>query len=575
MPQSTSQTEELSGWYWSPEEPSEKLPGRLIIEPSGEMRLELINEIDSLDDELAIHRMDSMFLSGLRLPWYLGGAHRRLVGIVSGKTISGRSVRDTPITLDDCHILTTSSFHQPRNIAFIVNRAYIGVALEAEAELQCSHARWIADGIEGWLNPGGPTVSRYEGFRAPSLAVSTTAAIDGLGEAKVVMGLMGGFSREKGNSYEITESGYGSLRPEHAVSWERAGDAVCHVHRFLRFALDRFCSIKQLMIETDGVFVEVVEQRMRKGKRRPYRPGQVRFDALFTADPREGGVVGDPQAVLRRWLEIPRAAQGTLLRLQALMDHSQFVDTQVTSACGAGELWYTQVLAKSQADAQPLIEALPDSVEREISQVFRNNGWQEVYDRRIRPVLDAPNELSTGEKVRRTFDPIEREIRGLSEDARCEISNGMLQLRHPWSHGDVLRGESLGGLSSLVRKARAILRLRVLDYLGVDWRAVVKYNKTLHWELDLEERWHSVPYPIYKGMRTLDACLRYLRRASGWRTLQEINDALAGGGWRASAENGNRVVSHRLSIYQKEGGGVERSRHKGKVHWRISEGEDA
>lgn len=556
-------TRELVGWFWSPEEPSKKLPGRLSTEPGGEMRLEVINHVDTLSDEPATARMALMPFHGVPIPWYLGGSHSRLVGVVSGETVSARSVSDTAITLDDCHLLTSGWIQQPTHIAFIVNRAYIGVALGTTEALQCNRATWIADGIEGWLNPGGPDVDLHKSAKAlPS--VGTAAEIDGLGRAQLRMGLMGRFSRKTGNTYEIAESGYASLKPEHAAPWERMIDAVAHVHRFLRFALDRLCCIKQLIIETDGLSVEVVEQRMRGAGQRTYRPDQVRFDALFTAHPTEAGVVGDAEAVLRRWLEIPREAQGTLFRLDGLMDSSEFVDTQAVSACGAGELWYSQVLEATDEPFEPLSLAAQDDIRR----ALERHGRGEVYSGSIHRIL---TERSTGARVRGAFDPIEREVMDLTPSQKCRVSRRLLSMRHPWSHGGVVLDDRVATLAEVVKKARAILKLRVLQYLGVDWRTVAKYNKTIRWELGVDG-WHSVPYPIYRGDETLDACLKYLRRAGGRRRLQEITDALAGGGWKNHSKNPSRVVSHTLTAYLKEGGCVERVRSRGKVLWRVSEG---
>lgn len=573
MAESNANTETLVGWFWSPEEPTGKLPGRLAAEPSGEMRLEIINQVDSLDSQIEMARMDRMPIGGVSVSWHLGGRHSRLVGVVSGKTVSGRTVTDIEITLDDCLLLTSGWFRQPRHIAFIVNSAYIGVALEPDEELQCSSASWIADGVEGWLNPAGPVAAKYEKSDLPTVSVDTVADIECLGRTEIAMGLLGGFSSEKGNIYEITESGYVTLKLDRKVPWERASEAVYHAHRFLRFALNRLCSVKQLMVFANGRSVEVVEQTMRTGDEMPYRPGQVRFDAMFTADPREGGVVGDARNALRKWLQLPRAAQGTLIRLHGLMQTDQFVDSQAVSACGAAELWYTQVLSVTDDADSSTVGPLPEAVKEKIACLLGDNGWADLYAGRIKPLLDAPDQLSTGEKVRRTFDAIEREVMSLSDKEKCEVSAGMLRVRHPWSHGDVSAGENLDSVAKLVRKARAILKLRVLEYLGVDWRTVAKYNKTLRWELELDEGWHSVPYPVYEGEPTLDACLNYLRRAAGWKTLQEIADALTGGGWKAAAGKPERVVSHKLTTYMKSGGAIERTRSRGKVHWRIPEGE--
>ena len=51
--------------------------------------------------------------------------------------------------------------------------------------------------------------------------------------------------------------------------------------------------------------------------------------------------------------------------------------------------------------------------------------------------------------------------------------------------------------SALVRKAGAILNLRVLEYLGVDWQTAAKCDKTTLWGLGpSEDQWHALPYPV-------------------------------------------------------------------------------
>lgn len=564
---------ELVGWFWAPGEETEKLPGSLTTEPGGKMTLRVINQSQSLDSGTEIARRRRMLFHGLPRNWYLGGDCGRLLGVVSGTTVSGRALQDEEITLDDCLLLTPAWLSEPSDIKFIVNRAYIGVALAPDEELQCERAQWVAEGIEGWLNPSGPSVSERHYWERPATSVTTMATIRGLGQARVTLGLRGGFSREKGNVYEITESGSASVIVDQPTPWSKAAELVYHTHRFLRFALDRLCGVSQLMVQVNGRSVEIVEQTMRQGEARPYRPGQVRFDALFTADPKERGVVGDAESVLRTWLELPFAAQGTLLRLQGLMASSEFVDTQVVSACGAGELWYTQILSVEDDVAVETAEPLPDEVRETVAHTFAENGWGGVYARRIERILDAPNELSTGEKVRRVFDPIEREVLGLTPEDECEVSSALLKLRHPWSHGDIKLDEGLRRLSELVKRARAILKLRVLEHLGVDWRVVARYNKTIQWELGTDQRWHSLPYPVYAGMSALDASLQYLRWTGGRKTLAEITDAIVGGGWQTPSKKPSFVVSDRLTKHMKDGGPVERTKVRGKVYWRFNPAE--
>ncbi len=494
MTGTNSNAKELTGWFWLDEE-SRKLPGTLRMETDGRMTLEVINQVSAREDARGPFDMP---LEGLPRPWYLDGAEHRLIGLVSGTTVSGRRVRDEEVTLDGCQCLTFGTMQQPRKIRFVVNAAYVGVSLRPDEELVASEVSCRAEGIEGWLNPRGPKLSGPK-FLGPSREIKTRAHVPALGPTSVRMAAFGGFSRARGNAVEVSESGHLVLKTVDPVGWGALGDCLYSAYRFVRFALNAPCVIEQVTLAVDGRRVEVVEQGMRDCRRTPFRPEQVPWEALFTADEKERSVVGSPEAVLRKWLETPSGAEGTLLRLHALMTTAEFIDTQAVSACGAAELWYTKVIGSASEVDSDLVEPLDGSARDCIRAICLKNGWERVYERRIARVLEAPNELSTGEKVRRVFDPFEREVMGLAPGQACQVSRELLRLRHPLSHGDVSASMTVTEIATLVRKARAILKLAVLDYLGVDWRTVVKYNRTLRWELELDESWHALPYPLEEG----------------------------------------------------------------------------
>ena len=485
---------ELLGWFWPPDHDTTKLPGRLTTESDGSMRLDVINQPKSSDRT----GPPVVFLmpDATGLPWNLSGPANRLVGVVSGTSISGSRVQDSPITLHDCHCLTAGSLPQPSRLSFIVNTAYVGVALQPNDTLVCGGVTCRAEGVEGWLNPSGPTRQQQD-FHRPAHSLTTTAQIDGLGNTRVTMAVLSQWSRKKGNVLEIRESGHITLQPDVHVAWDRLRACLYRLQRLIRFALNAPCRIRQVHVDlADGTHVEIVEQRMRGSTKRPYRPGQVQWEALFTADPSEAAVVGPAANVLRRWLEIPREADGTLLRLDALMAGTEYVDSQVASVSGAGERWYVAILRNDVcpgAEVQPL----PATAKQVIDRLLRRHGWPAYQRNRVRQILATPSEVSTGEKIRRTFDSIEREVTALPSNRKCEVSSELLALRHPLSHGGVASKVPLGDMYALVRKARAILKLRVLEYLGVDWRTVAEYNRTIRWELGLgEDQWHALPYPV-------------------------------------------------------------------------------
>lgn len=498
MTDKRSNTGQLVGWFWSAEEAEKKLPGTLRIASSGAMTLELINHPSALDrPSRSLH----MPVRGIPRPWYLSGTDQQLAGLVSGNTVSGRTVQEKEIALEGCHLLTIGQLQQPKQIKFIVNSAYIGVSTPPTDDLLCQGVGCRAEGVEGWLNPGGPSLRDDEDASHPP-GVEVSAQVEGLGEVSVKLRTLRGWSRAKGNSFELSESGFFSLKPDEPASWSSLRRCVNSVQRFLRFALNSRCQLKQVLLEVDGDSIEVVDRDMRDGDEDPYRPGSVASNALFTADEREVEVVGFPSDVLRRWLELPINARGTLLRLHGLMIGSEFVDTQAVSACSAGELWCKHILGENNEECRAVVvlpeavDPLSEDVREAVESLFRESGWWDVYDRRIKSVLNGPNDVSTTNMVRMAFDPIEREVMQLEVDATCEVSRGLLNLRHPLSHGDVALDMGIEGTAKLVRKARAILKLRVLEYLGVDWRAVVRYNKTIRWELGLGGTdWHALPYP--------------------------------------------------------------------------------
>lgn len=492
MTEENPDSTELLGWFWPPEDETKKLPGRLTTAADASMMLDVINQPKS--SEQASQQVVFLVPDATGLPWTLPGPPSRLVGVVSGTSISGSRVQDAPITLDDCYCRTSGSWPQPSHLSFIVNAAYIGAALQPDETLLSSGVSCRAEGIEGWLNPGGPRRSN-DNFGRPVHVLATTAEFDNIGPAKVEMAVVSGFSRERGNVLEIRDSGYLTLQPEAAVDWDCLRECLYKLQRLIRFALNAPCHITQVVADANGSSIEVVERRMRGGTKRPYRPGRVRWEALFTADPSEKAVVRSPKDVLRRWLETPREVEGALLRLDALMASDQHVDSQVASICGAAELWYAKILGE---DRPPVtnVRPLSTAAKKTLDRILQDHGWSRIQRKRVRQVLDPPNELSTSEKVRRTFDPIERDVLEVPENRKCEISTGLLALRHPLSHGGVASEMPLRDMYALVRKAGAILKLRVLEYLGVDWRAVAKYNKTIRWDLGLgEDQSHALPYP--------------------------------------------------------------------------------
>lgn len=490
MPAKNSSTAELVGWFWSFED-ERKLPGTFQMDTDGRMTLEVMNQASSPDQP---GRALGVRIEGIPRPWYLGGRDVRLTGLVSGTTVSGLSVRDEEITLDGCHCLTFGGIPQPERITFIVNLAYIGIALPTTEELFSTAAACHAEGVEGWLNPGGPKLSERD-YLSPSAEIETIAEVEGLGRTTLKMVALTSFSREKGNTVEIQENGHFDLSLTQPASWSNIRDCLYSAHRFIRFALNSLCVIKRILVEVDGRQVEVVEREMRDNKGKPYRPAQVPWEAIFTADTREQRVVGSAPEVLCKWLELPRKAQGTLLRLHGLMIADDFVESRAVSVCGAAELWSVQILGWNDCEKSESVELLEEPVKEKIEEVFAANGWQGVYSRRVLPILESPNELSTSKRVRKLFDPIERDATNLLPDAPCEVSKTLLRLRHPLSHGDIGSSMTTAEMSRVVQKAQAILKLAVLDYLGVDWRTVARYNRTLRWELGLDGDWRALPYP--------------------------------------------------------------------------------
>ena len=489
MPEKNSTPTELVGWFWPFTDEEAKLPGALEMEADGRMKLKLINQVSSPDQ---VGGAFDMPFEGMTRPWYLDGNAERLAGLVSGTTVSGRSVRDEAITLDGCSCLTFGDIQQPRQILFTVNLAYIGIALPPTEELHSSKATCHAEGVEGWLNPGGPKLPEGS-LRSPSVEIESIADIEGVGRTTVKLFTSRVFSRIQGNTAEVRENGHFTVSLSTPAGWNDIRDCLYSTYRFIRFALNSLCVIKQILIDADGRQVEVVERLMRDNRGQPYRPAAVRWEAMFTADQEEESVVGSASEVLQKWLQLPREARGTLLRLHGLMIGEGFLEDQAVSVCAAGELWSRQIMGYTHREES--VEPLEESVKRKITEIFDANGWRAVYRNRVLPILDSPNELSTGMAVRKLFDPIEQGAMSLAPDDPCEVATKLLGLRHPLSHGDVSSSMSADEMSTIVRKARAILKLAVLAYLGVDWRTVARYNKTIRWELGLDDSWHGLPYP--------------------------------------------------------------------------------
>lgn len=556
-------TTDLVGWFYPPGQEDEKRPGILETDHTGRMELRVLNQYK---EEVPF---PYYMVADAPKPWYLGGSHSTLVGVVSGTTVSGRNVRDANITLDGCHLLTVAWFETPRDIRFVVNIALIGTNASSLDDVFCKSLTAEITGIEGWLNPHGPRSAKSH--RTPP-TVETKACAPSIGEIELRLTARQQWSIAKGNTEELQETGLLAVKWEAGRTWEQARETLHDVHRFLCFSLNRFCLFRRVVIDVEGSLVEVVEQGGRLHEDNPHDPSRTAWNALFTADYQEAGTVGDVGQVLRRWLEIPFGAREALVRLHSLMTPDQFLDTQAVMLCGAAELWHKYILGDGPVDnpVQPIDRRARKCVRR----IFEAIGWSRVYERRIAGVVGSPNEPSLREKLQRVFDGPERDVLELAPPADCEVSAGLHRVRNPVVHGGPTRVD-LGEMARLVLKARSIFKLRVLEYLGVDWRTVAKYNRTLLWELGLEGKrsWTALPYPLYEGLGRREAILRLLKAVGRPVALQEIAIALHNGRWD-QPKHPERVISYQLKRCMEDGEAVEKTRSKGRVLWCYRERED-
>lgn len=517
MPSDTESTVELVGWFHPFRAEEASLPGVLTITPLGKIGLRIINQANPSPTGAFLAMMPDH-----PRPWHLTRGHQTLVGTVSGKTQFGRLLKDAPVTLDHCQLLTFGSFQQPRDIRFTVGTAYVGLATDSVDALLWDACTSRITGLEGWLNSVGPPASLRT--KRPRESLETTATVEGLGSTAVKLAIWRQWSREKANAYEVYDSGYVIIQPERPSSWGTLREVLKDVHEFLCFALDRTCAVQLVQSERDGQIVEIVEQVCRDDSHRPYRPTRLDWDALFTAAGREAGVVGSAAAVLRRWLEVPRKARGALVRLHTLSTSAQLVETQALLLSGAAELWQKHILPGSDGG-------------------------------------------SVARRVKAVFDPLQEELNVRPTDDHRQVSGTILEIRNRVAHGGLLELDLLD-TAAIVGRARAILKLRVLEFLGVDWRAVAKFNSTILWEAGLDQRdAHALPYPVYRDTLVLDAALDYLKRFRARTTLNEIATALEGGGWSCAAKNAEGVISHALNEYRKTGGPVSKTRFRRKVYW--------
>ena len=269
---------------------------------------------------------------------------------------------------------------------------------------------------------------------------------------------------------------------------------------------------------------------------------------------------------------MPPEAKEALVRLHSLMTPDQFLDTQAVMLCGAAELWHKYILGDRPVDSplQPIDRRMRERVQT----IFKEIGWSVVYERRIAWVLGSPNEPSLKEKLQRVFDGPERAVLELAPSADCEVSTGLHRVRNPVVHGGPRRLE-LDALARLVLKARSLFKLRVLDYLGVDWRTVARYNRTLLLELGLEGKrsWSALPYPVYEGLGRREAILGFLKAVGRPIGLQEIANALHNGGWDRP-KNPHRVISYQLNRCMEGGEPVEKTQANGRVLWHYRRQED-
>lgn len=371
---------ESMGEFWLPEKPDAKVHGTLTIEEGGLVRLKTVG--------LLAEQLDLM-------NWRVTG-HARIIGRLHG----GEAV-----TLEDTFYWRRPSFGIPPTTALEAKFAFIGLALDGNADATFNSIIFTTDCLSEWHQKTGISCELDESENPRKTTIRYEAIDD------VVLWSEAGKRLELTFEWNLSDVGpgalasvtqYSSLRfsSDERIPVEELTRTVHRIQHFLSFAVGATVSIS-------AVFVGSCDHVTTPEARKTSRPVRLYYHCYpFTEKPADIGRSSMPlpfpsiesvtQSVFSRWFSVyERAGKALGLYWGALNDSAKYIDGRFLFIIQALEVFHRltsaeTVLSKDAHRAlfKTLIKACPAE-----------------YRELIAPRLRYAHELSLSTRLQRMVDP--------------------------------------------------------------------------------------------------------------------------------------------------------------------------
>lgn len=474
-----------NGFFWSPDKPEKKLPGTLSIEESGDIRLAIWSHHDYAAGVLVLDKE--------HLPLGVGAMHAD--GGRDWKQLSGQINLDKMVALDDCRWTGGShslgSTMMPTRSTYRVERCLIGAAYSEdgdEKEIHAERSYASFEGLIGWLSHV-VAWERNSELGDPRLRLSVEVPqverVDVQFDDDWKIGVLPVYTgpERRGDDHQLSVGQTAVVVVDSAkqAPLREFQKRVRVFQDLLCFALDARCCMTSLQVDTgerDVPRLDVVyrDGLLPKPSQAPRRPASMY--ALFCADDEAIDSIAD---VVREWFRLYERVPTVLDRLRASAAAEDHLENLVLLVVQALEAMHREFGTHQTVMGESEFVELKSRTMDVVPEKFR-----EWWDQRIDVYL-------THAPLRKRLQ--EFSLRYLSEslgkkEAR-KLAYGLASARNPVSHGRAESGLDASSLAVVWKQGEALLKLVVLDHLGVDWRKVLERNRGLRHSLGLEG-WDSV-----------------------------------------------------------------------------------
>lgn len=461
---------ETTGTFWVPERPEDQLRGTLRISESGEVRLDVVGDMNFTFKD--VHSST--------------GVSERLDRIV------GKVEKGGPVTLDGClyHLSKITSHNGPESTSR-ADLAFVGVNYNKEEETSFTEFRFSVEGLEEWLELPGigrlPTTPQKGGSKQYRRIDPILQNLpDGISMNIIVESTTSPpFSQNSGPL--IIRRAFISLLSEKPRDIEFFSHLAFKLCNFLSLALDQAVSIKSISVSSEQASVDTTTSV----------PPPIQVFGQFAPWTEQRPTVG-PHRMLFTHREAKCRLKEDILTgwLKKYVDYEPAFDVYFLTCAKPTQMLETKFLQLTQGievlhnRTSPETTVMPKCKYRKflasaLCSVPRE--WPEDKQKWIRNKLHSANQLTLRERIWQMIEPFQL---WFGNDEDCEnfakrIVDNRNHLTH-YSSGTERRAAKVQELITLYEKLEALFRLHLLKFIGFDDKSIdsiVRSNARLCWQL--------------------------------------------------------------------------------------------